>query len=61
MPDTKHAGPSPCDFDPCIGEKMKISCDQCGAVIYEVRDLDAKGWDGVLIRREARDPHPRHH
>jgi hypothetical protein len=44
----KDAGPSPCDFEPCVGQKCRISCDKCMTIIKEVRGLDEKGWNGVL-------------
>jgi hypothetical protein len=52
----KEPGPSPCDFDPCVGRKCRISCDKCMTIIKEVRELDEKGWDGVLKPAPAPAP-----
>lgn len=52
----KEPGPSPCDIDPCIGDKLELSCDICGKIIQEVRELDEGGWDGILTPREQPAP-----
>jgi hypothetical protein len=54
----KDAGPSPCDFDPCVGQKCRISCDKCMTIIKEVRELDEKGWNGVLKPAPAQQAAP---